>query len=487
MKPAEIPNFESAARRLRYQALGQACREKQIWSLLLAHHNDDQAETVFLRLAGGHSGVGLKGMSSSAEIPECWGLHGVHQSGILPEVSFLKVVNDLDGSHSNQEKPHNNLNDRKRKTKSTIDFEDGGIRIYRPLLNFSKNRLQATCLHFQIPWVEDKTNQDASKTPRNAVRQLLNSGNLPKALQKPSLLAVAERTRYESVKRISDVEIWFHKTQTLVFDVRSGVMIVRMPARLMPTKRNSEAYPITGLAHTKFRAGLFLRRLLECVSPEESISIRQLGFAINSIFSDLDDPEATAIDKRLQPSNFTAASVQMQRVEFSIEDSDENETSRNQLDPDFIWIFNRQPSSHNPSLLIPVRPPSHTDPALPSPPYSSRPFSPWQLFDGRYWIRVSHSSPHPLQIRFPEPADMQALHVAFHHSLRQRLDLKGRLNGAAPGKIRFTLPVIAEAGKGGRMLAIPTLGIVLPDAMGLWWEVRYKKVNWGSKGLTGEA
>ncbi len=85
---------------------------------------------------------------------------------------------------------------------------------------------------------------------------------------------------------------------------------------------------------------------------------------------------------------------------------------------------------------------------------------------------------------------MQALHVAFHHSLRQRLDLKGRLNGAAPGKIRFTLPVIAEAGKGGRMLAIPTLGIVLPDArreMGLWWEVRYKKVNWGSRGLTGEA
>ena len=40
------------------------------------------------------------------------------------------------------------------------------------------------------------------------------------------------------------------------------------------------------------------------------------------------------------------------------------------------------------------------------------------------------------------------------------------------------------------MLAIPTLGIVLPDArkeMGLWWERRYKKVDWGKKGLKGDA
>ena len=385
-------------------------------------------------------------MGSAVEIPECWGLHGVHQSGIHPESSFLKAVNDLDGSHGNQEKPHNDLNDRK-KTKLTIDFEDGGIKIYRPLLNFSKNRLQATCFHFQIPWMEDETNKDASKTPRNAVRQLLNSGELPKALQKPSLLAVAERARYESVKRISDVEIWFCKTLTLVFDVRSGVMVVRMPARLMPTKRDSEAYSVTGLAHAKFGAGLFLRRLLEFVSPEESISIRQLEFAINSIFPELDDPEATAVDKRLQRSDFTAASVRMQRIESPLEkDSDESERSRNHLDPDFIWMFNRQPSSSSPSLLIPTPPSRDTHSGLPSPPYSSHPFSPWQLFDGRYWIRVSHSSPHPLQIRFPEPADMQALHVAFRHSLWQRQDLKERLNGAAPGKIRFTLPVSAEAG-----------------------------------------
>src|ERR1700761_8273989 len=72
-EPSGLSNLESIARRLRYQALGRACRDRGINSLLLAHHRDDQAETVLARLISEYRGTGLKGMRSKAAIPECEG------------------------------------------------------------------------------------------------------------------------------------------------------------------------------------------------------------------------------------------------------------------------------------------------------------------------------------------------------------------------------------------------------------------------------
>jgi tRNA(Ile)-lysidine synthase len=54
--------IEAAARAARYRLLLAACRDEGAGHLLLAHHRDDQAETLLLRLARGSGIFGLAGM-----------------------------------------------------------------------------------------------------------------------------------------------------------------------------------------------------------------------------------------------------------------------------------------------------------------------------------------------------------------------------------------------------------------------------------------
>ncbi|ARJ65110.1 tRNA lysidine(34) synthetase TilS [Magnetospirillum sp. ME-1] len=64
-------DLQAAARAARYRLLGEACAEEGILHLLLAHHRDDQAETLLLRLG---RGSGLDGLSAMApERPTAWG------------------------------------------------------------------------------------------------------------------------------------------------------------------------------------------------------------------------------------------------------------------------------------------------------------------------------------------------------------------------------------------------------------------------------
>ena len=62
---------QEAARRARYALLEQACRDAGIRDLLVAHHREDQAETVLLRLAKGSGIDGLAGMAAWRPAP--WG------------------------------------------------------------------------------------------------------------------------------------------------------------------------------------------------------------------------------------------------------------------------------------------------------------------------------------------------------------------------------------------------------------------------------
>ena len=74
------------------------------------------------------------------------------------------------------------------------------------LTSKGKIRLKRTCREEQVQWFEDPTNQDPSFTRRNAIRTLLFSKNarsrLPRALQKPALLGLAQRVA-EAEARIS--------------------------------------------------------------------------------------------------------------------------------------------------------------------------------------------------------------------------------------------------------------------------------------------
>jgi len=60
--------LQEAARQARYRLIGAAMQQDGVGVLLTAHHRQDQAETVLMRLAHGSGVEGLKGMSALAEI-----------------------------------------------------------------------------------------------------------------------------------------------------------------------------------------------------------------------------------------------------------------------------------------------------------------------------------------------------------------------------------------------------------------------------------
>lgn len=113
----EPGNVEARARAGRYEALADLCEEYGIEDLLLAHHQNDQAETVLLQLLRGSGVAGLSGMPASRGI-------------------------------------------------ST----NPGITLWRPLLNQSRQELEAYAKEHRLKWIEDPSNQN-TKYRRNAVRK----------------------------------------------------------------------------------------------------------------------------------------------------------------------------------------------------------------------------------------------------------------------------------------------------------------------------
>ena len=62
-------NVQAEARAARYLALGNWCEDAGVSALMTAHHADDQAETLIMRLNRGSGIDGLAGVRQSARIP----------------------------------------------------------------------------------------------------------------------------------------------------------------------------------------------------------------------------------------------------------------------------------------------------------------------------------------------------------------------------------------------------------------------------------
>ena len=480
VSPLDLPGFETQARRLRYQTLGDECRKREIQWLLLAHHDDDQAETVLMRLANGHKGLGLQGMRSSADIPECWSVHGVHQSGKQDLVASRlrrEEKKDPESQHAQYL--------RRELAKDDI-FERGGVRMLRPLLGFSKERLIQTCRARSLAWEEDKTNQDAWRNPRNNIRGLLRSAKLPQALQKTSMLHLARQTSCSTHKIHTNVERILSCCEILLLDVRCGGLIVRLPLHISLSRQDPEPEKLYA-ENNWFIATFLLQRLVEMVTPNEEVSLQSLKQAVMSIF-----PEFVEADRRLQPTSFTAGGAQFQRLHSPLP------APRSELDPAFlgtwrdldavfVWKLTRQPFQRAPLSLI-VPPLANTKSTIAGNPPPS--WSSWQLWDGRYWIRLLNRSSQSLIVRPFQISDLKHLrstlkpqhYVGFHKFLFL----------AAPDKVRWTLPAVAELGDDslplGRVLALPTLGQAgkLDTGAGnemnkVEWQVRYKSVRLGSR------
>jgi tRNA(Ile)-lysidine synthase len=114
-------NVEARARAGRYEALADLCEEYGIEDLLLAQHQNDQAETVLLQLLRGSGVAGLSAMPVNRAITR--------------ELS------------TNQ-----------------------NLTLWRPLLNQSRKELEAYAKENKLKWIEDPSNQDR-KYRRNAIRK----------------------------------------------------------------------------------------------------------------------------------------------------------------------------------------------------------------------------------------------------------------------------------------------------------------------------
>jgi len=133
----ELGNIEARARAERYEALSDLCAEYGVADLLLAHHQNDQAETVLLQLLRGAGVAGAAGMPTNRD----------------------------------------------------INHPGGKITLWRPLLNQSRAELEAYAKQHQLQWIEDPSNQD-SKFRRNAIRKQI----IPK-LEKIQPEAIANLAR----------------------------------------------------------------------------------------------------------------------------------------------------------------------------------------------------------------------------------------------------------------------------------------------------
>ena len=133
----ERGNIESRARAGRYEALADLCMEYGIEDLLLAHHQNDQAETVLLQLLRGAGVAGASGM------------------------------------------PHSRV----------FDTKEGEITLWRPLLNQNRKELEAYAKEHKLKWIEDPSNQDVQYR-RNAIRKTI----IP-ALEKIQPEAIANLAR----------------------------------------------------------------------------------------------------------------------------------------------------------------------------------------------------------------------------------------------------------------------------------------------------
>jgi tRNA(Ile)-lysidine synthase len=130
-------DIQAAARRARYSLMGEYCQELGIRSLLLGHQFDDQAETFLLRLGRGSGVDGLAAMASVVQ----W----------------------------------------------------NGVRFLRPLLGFSRQRLQATLAARELPWLDDPSNENlrfARVRARRILPELENAG-----ISTARIVATAQRMR----------------------------------------------------------------------------------------------------------------------------------------------------------------------------------------------------------------------------------------------------------------------------------------------------
>ncbi|KFY62208.1 hypothetical protein V496_04692 [Pseudogymnoascus sp. VKM F-4515 (FW-2607)] len=474
----EASNFESLARKYRFQALGKACRDHDIHSLFLAHHRDDQAETVLMRMINGHRKDGLCGMRLSGDIPECRGIYGVHQSGLLDSQSApVGQIESGRGIDLNKLRSLDPSND--TASSMGMQIESGGIKVYRPLLCFTKQELRDTCEAYDMSWFEDITNADPTLTMRNAIRHIYANNTLPVALQKPSILALAKRlqeNRDRDMERRS--KSFAQKVQIFKFEPSVPYCSVYFE----PLDTGRDAISSTEISGTEFEdASWWLRAVIQLISPVENITLGSLSTAVQRVFPELESQlEYSSAPRKA----FTVAGVMFEPAPSGMQDTllssrtgyNPTASEDSTLAPKRIanrhWIVRPQPFKRGKEPRLEIMPFQGKDEDV-----YWRDNDAWKLFDGRFWIRILNLTSASISLRPFQAQDMQKLKgTKLMADLEQREKLLLPLKAS---KFRYVLPaIVAEVDGLEQVVALPTLGIVARDfEKVVKYEVRYRALD----------
>jgi tRNA(Ile)-lysidine synthase len=166
--PYPLHDLQAAARTARYWLLGRWCHRHGRLHLLTAHHQDDQAETLLLRLG---RGSGLNGLAAMAPI-----------------------------------------------------VEDGHHRLLRPLLDVPAARLKATLAAMGQDWIDDPSNRNpafARVQVRNRQASFAASGLTPQRLAETSRQLARARVALEhAVDRVLVAGVGLHPAGFALVDPR---------------------------------------------------------------------------------------------------------------------------------------------------------------------------------------------------------------------------------------------------------------------------
>jgi tRNA(Ile)-lysidine synthase len=470
----DIKRFETEARARRYQALGRACRDNDIRALMVAHHGDDQAETILMRLANNRLRTGLKGMQTVEWIPECEGIYGVHHSG-------------------NYQKP-------KVTDKVPFPIEQGGIQILRPLLAMEKTRLIATCEVQGVEWAEDQSNQIKTLTSRNAIRHIYKAHQVPKALGIPSLVKVSLHMQ----ERVNAHRAYANKLFDeclMKLDIQTGTLLVRFPPfkSLLerPIKTDSDKN------EAKNNAYCLVERVADLVTPKFKPALGQLASRVIDIYPEFltqeENEEVAAAGEGHFREKFTVYHVWWRQWDKAspFEDHGLPSEDYSSIAPHpKEWLLTRQALEFGEGkklqIAIPPSQSSTPDSGL------SRPKEEYRLFDGRFWIKLHNYTRDTLVIRTFEKADMR--HLSTTQSNKEAMQNRSgpipeRFITAAfalirPSDVRFTLPAVFRrdnATGDETLIGFPTLNVRmhgLGPPQGICdWHVRYKKIDFGQHAI----
>ena len=152
-------SIEMAARELRYRWFGQLCQEHGYCAVVVAHHADDNAETLVLNMVRGAGLKGLTGMKPVSPLP-------LSSRASLPPLSSRASLPPLSSRAS-----FPSLSSRASFPSLSSRASEASREIYllRPLLTFTRKQIEGHVFAWKVPYREDKTNASVEYR-RNSIR-----------------------------------------------------------------------------------------------------------------------------------------------------------------------------------------------------------------------------------------------------------------------------------------------------------------------------